>query len=309
MPEDRHHSLAPAQRRVRAALWCAGLCILGLAATWGIAAHLPAARLRDAAALRGFIGLDHPIVTALANDVLSLVSPMSATVFALVAMAVAVRRGRSRLAVAIPVVLGGAVGSAELLKPLLAVPHDYIDATHQLSAASWPSGHSTAVMSMTLCALLVAPSRWRPAVAAIGGVFTVAVGFSLLTLAWHMPSDVIGGYLMAGVWVSAAVAVLSRAEAAEPADAARPEPSARPRRAPLQRREWRARQPSLLGGEALVPGVVIGSVLGAALVIVAMRPHQVAGFADTHHSFVAVATVIAALATTLVSGFTVGLRR
>src|SRR5271163_5124784 len=188
------------QRRLRAALWCAALSIVGLAVTWGVAAHVHQARLSDAAALRGFIGLDHPRVSLLANAVLELVSPLACTLFALCAMGVAARRGRLRLAVAVPVVLIGAVVSAELLKPALAVSHAFVSPGHRVGDASWPSGHSTAVMTMTLCALLVSSPRWRPAVAAVGGLFTLAVGFSLLTLAWHMPSDVIGGYLLAALW-------------------------------------------------------------------------------------------------------------
>ena len=301
---------AHAQRRVRGALWCAALCVLGLALTWLVAAHVPAARLSDAAALRGFIGLDHRYVDLVANGVLALVDPVTCTLFALGAMAVAWRRGRRRLALAVPIVLIGAVESAELLKPLLATSHAYVDSSHVIDPASWPSGHSTAAMTVTLCALLVAPRRWRPAVAAIGGVFTVAVGFSLLTLAWHMPSDVIGGFLLSALWVSAAVAVLAHADAREPARS----PSAvaaarRPRR--RDRSPVPSRRPAAASGgrEALVPGVVLGGVGGIALAIVALRPTEVADFAATHHSVVAFAMVIAALAASLVSGFTVALRR
>ncbi len=288
---------AAARRRMRVALGCAALCLLALALTWVLAALVPATRLHDAAALRGFIGLDHGLVDLLAGGVLALVSPISCTVFTLAAMAVAERRGRRRLAIAIPIVLLGAIVTSEALKPLLAVPHDFVDASHQISAASWPSGHSTAVMTMTLTALLVAPRRWRPAVATVGGVFTVAVAFALLTRAWHMPSDIIGGFLLAALWVSSAVAALARAEAREP------------RRAPGRPAPRAPRQPALAGREALVPGAVLGSVTGVALAVVALRPAEVGDFAATHHSVVAFAAVIAALAASLVSGFTVALRR
>ncbi len=289
-------------RRRRLALWSAALCALGFIGSWLVLAHVPAARVHDAAALRGFISLDHGHVEALANATLALVTPLSCTLFTLAAMAVAWRRGRRALLVAVPVVIVGATASAEALKPILAVAHDYVDAQHQIPGASWPSGHSTAVMSMTLCALLVAPRRWRPAVAAIGGVFTVAVGFSLLTLAWHLPSDVIGGYLLAAVWGAGAVAVLSR-DAAEAVDATRPAALARVahRRPAIAPRRDR--------GGTLVPGVVLGSLAAFTGALVALRPTEVAGFAATHHSVIAFAAIIAALAASLVSGFTVALRR
>jgi membrane-associated phospholipid phosphatase len=67
-----------------------------------------------------------------------------------------------------------------------------------------------------LCALLVLPARLRPPAAALGALFAAAVGCSLLILAWHLPSDVVGGYLVAALWASLAVAGL-RAHAAHAA--------------------------------------------------------------------------------------------
>jgi membrane-associated phospholipid phosphatase len=290
---DDTRQVAPdvVSRRLHAALWCAALSIVGLAATWFIAGHVPQVRLSDAAALRGFIGLDHPTVSKLSTVTLALVSLPTCLAFALAAMAVAVHRRRFRLAVAVPIVLAGAILSAEWLKPALAVSHAFVTSNHQISDASWPSGHSTAAMTMALCALLVASPRWRPAVAAIGGLFALAVGFSLLTLAWHMPSDVIGGYLLAALWASAAVALLCLLDARRPGRVAARRPAG-PQRA-----------------ETLVPGVVLGSAFGLALAVALLRPHQVADFAAAHHSLVAVAAVITGLAASLVSGFTLALRR
>ena len=59
-----------------------------------------------------------------------------------------------------------------------------------------------------LSALLVTPRRLRPLVAVIGALFVIAVSVSLLILAWHMPSDVLGGYLVATLWAALAVAAL-----------------------------------------------------------------------------------------------------
>ena len=43
-------------------------------------------------------------------------------------------------------------------------------------------------------------------------MFAVAVGCALLILAWHMPSDVLGGYLVAALWTALAVAALRAAD-------------------------------------------------------------------------------------------------
>ena len=50
------------------------------------------------------------------------------------------------------------------------------------------------------------PRRWS--FAAASGLFALAVGCALLILAWHMPSDVLGGYLVAVLWMALAVAGL-----------------------------------------------------------------------------------------------------
>ena len=72
-------------------------------------------------------------------------------------------------------------------------------------------------MTLALCAILVAPPALRAAAAMLGGAFAVGVGYGVLVLGWHYPSDVLGGFLVAGLWTSLAVAVLHRVEAPEPA--------------------------------------------------------------------------------------------
>ncbi len=124
--------------------------------------------------------------------------------------------------------MGLAPLTTETLKPLLAHPHAQIAYTY-IDPASWPSGHATAAAALVLCAVLVAPMWLRPAVAALGGVFAVAVGCSLLILAWHMPSDVLGGYLVASLWMALAVAGL---RAADRREAIRRSESARIRQSP-----------------------------------------------------------------------------
>src|SRR5271167_294266 len=70
------------------------------------------------------------------------------------------------------------------------------------------STSATAALALVLCAVLVSPRELRPLIAAVGAVFALAVGGALLILAWHMPSDVIGGYLTATLWAALALAAL-----------------------------------------------------------------------------------------------------
>jgi membrane-associated phospholipid phosphatase len=191
------------------ALLLAALCVLALAATWVLAELVPATHLRDAILLYRFTELSRPRIDTLGNGLLGLLSPLLYTLWALLIVAVALLRRRLRVALAVVIVLPAAPLSAELLKPLLAHAHASVGYL-SIGSASWPSGHATAAATLALCALLAAPRALRPTVAALGALFVAAVGVSLLVLAWHMPSDVLGGYLLAALYVSLAAAALYR---------------------------------------------------------------------------------------------------
>jgi membrane-associated phospholipid phosphatase len=204
-------AVRPVSRPPAAALALASLCLLGLAGTWCAAALVPAAHLRDAVALHDFTLLDRPRVEAAGNALLHLLGPVTVTVWACMLVAVALFRRRPRVALAVALVMGLAPLSADLLKPLLAHSHAHVTGVY-VKAASWPSGHATAALTLALCAVLVAPRRLRPTVLAVGLAFAAAVGLSLMILAWHMPSDVLGGYLLASLWMSLVLAALRGAD-------------------------------------------------------------------------------------------------
>ena len=86
---------------------------------------------------------------------------------------------------------------------------------------AYPSGHTTAVMSLALALVIVSPSRWRPLAAAAGGLLTVATVFSILVHGGHYPSDIVGGFLVATGWAYLGAAVAARRGAAEPRAARR----------------------------------------------------------------------------------------
>jgi membrane-associated phospholipid phosphatase len=194
------------------ALCLAGLCVLALALTWAVAALVPATHVKDAVALYDFTLLGSPRVDDLANALLDLLDPALYILWGALLIAVALWRRRPRVALAVGLVLGLAPLTAETLKPLLAHPHALVGGSW-VTAASWPSGHATAATALALCAVLVAPQGLRPTVAVLGAIFAASVGFSLLLLAWHLPSDVVGGYLVGTLWMALAVAGLRTAEA------------------------------------------------------------------------------------------------
>jgi membrane-associated phospholipid phosphatase len=207
----RPGSARPNAPGAAAALAVAVACLLALVVTWAAATHLPSVRLKDAVALYDFTQLDRPLVETIGSFLLHLLEPLLFTFWGVALVLVAIARARPRVAAAVAGVLIVAPLTSETLKPVLAHPHDAFGGVH-IGAASWPSGHSTAALTLAICAVLVAPPRHRALVAAVGACFALAVGVSLLVLAWHMPTDVIGGYLVAILWASLAVAALKLAD-------------------------------------------------------------------------------------------------
>ena len=173
--------------------------------------------------LRGFVLLGRPRLDVLTNIVAGTCDPHVYVLLAALPILVALLRGRRRAAATILLILLGANETTELIKPLLAAQRP-IHAGLGVAAASWPSGHATAAMSLALCAVIAAPPRRRPAVAAAMAAFAIAVSYSFLELDWHYPSDVLGGFLVAMTWTLLAVAGLWTWEARHGAVADRRSP-------------------------------------------------------------------------------------
>ncbi|MDO8184712.1 phosphatase PAP2 family protein [Conexibacter sp. JD483] len=272
-------------RRTTLALRGAAVTAALLPLVYLTAVHLGPVHWLDAAILNGFTNLNGPRVEPLAIDIATLCDPDTFVWLVAALIAVALLRRRPRTAAAVAIVLLGANVTTQLLKPALASDRvsPLLDDVGQILPASWPSGHATASMSLALCAVLVAPARLRPWTAALGAVFAVAVTFSFLTLDWHYPSDVLGGFLVAATWTQLAVAALSAAQARWPERRERVEPP------PLR--------------EALAPSGVTAAcaALLAAMVLIA-RPAQVVAYAQEHTAFVVGAGALAVVALTLAAG-------
>lgn len=191
-------------------------CAAALALVWCLAELVPAVHLRDATVLGHFMQLSGPRVNPALRTLLHLLDPTLYVLWGIALVALALARSRPRTALAIAVVLALSPLSAEVLKPLLSHGNAGYRGT-QLGVSSWPSGHATAALTLALCAVLAVPPRWRAVTAVIGILFAAVAGAGLLILAKHMPSDVVGGYLTATMWVALAVAGLRAAELRWPA--------------------------------------------------------------------------------------------
>jgi membrane-associated phospholipid phosphatase len=264
-------------RRSVVPLLVALVSLLAMALTGVLALASPGAHERDAAMLQGFAGLDRPRVHGAMVALAHLADPLPYLAVGAALVGWALLRGLRWRAGFVAALLALTGASTQALKHLLAQPRfEAWLGVHQIGAASWPSGHSTAAMTLALCAVLVAPAVLRPVVALLGGAFAAAVGYAVLVLAWHFTSDVLGGFLMAGTWTALAVAALRVVE---------PRP------------EWRPGERR----RGLGPGVVACAAVAAAIVAVAPRG-AVAVYASERPTLVVGALVIAALAGALSAG-------
>ena len=272
-------------RRPTVPLLVAPACFLAFALTGLLALASPGIHERDAAMLHGFVALDRPRVHHAVDVLAHLADPLPYAAAGLVLVLVALMRGlpwRAGAVVALLLVTGA---SSQIVKHLLAQPRfEAWLGSDQIGPAAWPSGHATAAMTLALCAVLVAPPALRLAVAVCGGAFAAGVGYALLVLGWHFPSDVLGGFLMAGGWTALTVAFLRVVE------------PARATRAAAGPAAGRARE--RLAGI----GVAVAAGLAAAIVAAAPRD-QIALYASERPTLVIGTLVIAAVAGALALGF------
>lgn len=278
-------------RQPRLALLAALGCLLTLLAVWAVAFLAPFGHRLDDATLMGFVDLHSPWIDRIARNVGRLADPQPFIVAGAAMVAVALARGRPRTAAVVPLILLGANLTTQVLKPALADPRISTAVTDvHIQAASWPSGHATGAMSLALCAVLVASPRLRPLVAALGGIFAVAVGYATLVLAWHFPSDVLAGFLVATLWTALGIAGLWAAG-----------------------RRWpsgRGREAAVRVGEALTPSALAAVTAGACAGALALaRPDAALAYAQAHTTFVVGALSIAALGAALAAALAVALRR
>jgi membrane-associated phospholipid phosphatase len=269
---------------------CAGLLLL----VWFLAFHVGFVERADQSIFRGFLDLQRGPIPRLASHIARLCNPKPYTCLAVIPVAVALLRRRRRLALTVAVILVSAPTTTELIKPLLAQPRaaSLFGGYSPVGPVSWPSGHATAAMSLALASVLAAPRRLRPFVAAGGAAFAIAVSYSFLTLGWHYPSDVFGGFLVAAIWTLVCVGAMlvSNARRSMPVTDEATEPVS------VQR--------------ALAP--VALTVLAAALVaglVLVIRPHAVVDYAQAHKAFVIGAAAIGAMGMALATAIMLAVRR
>lgn len=137
-------------------------------------------------------------------SVLGYVSIGAIAVVAAMCVAVALARGKARLALGAAIIIAGADITTQVLKNLVLHRPDLGFGTLN----SLPSGHATVVASAVGAALLVAPSVLRAVVAAVGGFVTTLTGASTVVAGWHRPGDVAAALAVSLLWTAGVAAVM-----------------------------------------------------------------------------------------------------
>jgi membrane-associated phospholipid phosphatase len=190
------------RRPLAAAAACAALAT----AVYMLFANVALAQRVDLHVLQDAMATPTAFPSHMATGLVRLFDPAPFALLTGLLVAGAMLAGRVRAGLA----AGGAVLAAtvttEVLKQVLAVQRPY-PADHYMPAASWPSGHTTAVVSLLLALVIVLPPRLRPPIAVLGGAACAVALASIVQLGFHYPSDVVGGVLVATGWSAVALAV------------------------------------------------------------------------------------------------------
>jgi membrane-associated phospholipid phosphatase len=274
--------------RAKTLLWmvagCAflfALVVLG-AYVWGPAETL------DNEGLAGFVNANHGWVRPISWRLTDFGDPPTVAAITLALAALALVRGRPRVAMTVIGLVAATSISSQVLKALLAHPRFPPIFPYPFDPEALPSGHATAAMSLALAGVLAVPRRARPFAALLGSLLALAVGAAVVGVGWHFPSDVIAGYLLSTGWALCLWALLYEADRRFPA-----------------RERWasnaiaRASDKITTGGLAIAAAgaTTLGVVATAGLLIT--DTSAAACFAREHTSFVVVAGGIASAALVL----------
>jgi membrane-associated phospholipid phosphatase len=268
---------------LRLAACCAILFVVLLAVV-----HWPPGSSLDMLGLTGFESANSGWVQDATAKVVRLGDPLPVALITVVLAALALARGRPRVALVVPALIAATSVSSQALKALLNRTLEVPGIGDVVGPEGYPSGHATAAMALALAAVLVAPKRTRPAAALLGGLLALAIGASTVARGSHLPSDVLGGYLLATGWTLALVAALTVANDRFPG-----------------RDRWAATPVGRAGERIASVGLVAGAAgctlvaLVASGAALASDPAGAVDFARAHTASVTVAVAIASAAVAL----------
>jgi membrane-associated phospholipid phosphatase len=126
-----------------------------------------------------------------------------------------IRTKRWHRAILVTVGVGGAAAITSILKLIFARDRPELwQVLEYESTYSFPSGHATLSFALALCiVLLLWHTKWRWYIASVALTYIAIIGFSRLYLGVHYPTDILAGWIVAGIWVVTTWRVLQFLEA------------------------------------------------------------------------------------------------
>jgi membrane-associated phospholipid phosphatase len=203
-----------------AALVAGVVCGLGFAAlAVAVATHPPPFAI-DLEARETARDIQATWATAIMRTVSVLGSfPGVVTILAVVAGAILVLRREARHGLWLVVEVAGAVAMYQSLKAILDRPRP-LGGLVETTGSAFPSGHATQGIAffglLAVVLLAVVPGRARIPAAGAAAVLGVLSGLSRVYLGVHWLTDVAGGFLLGGAWLSILMLARARARPAPP---------------------------------------------------------------------------------------------
>lgn len=128
---------------------------------------------------------------------------------------IALAQRRLRLVFVVGGCMSMAVVTTEVLK-LFVLTRPSFGGVQGIANNSYPSGHATIAMVLSLGLVMVSTSRWRRVATVAAALLATAFGTAVLATGWHRPSDTFGAYAVALMWFAAGHAVLLWSDHAHP---------------------------------------------------------------------------------------------
>jgi membrane-associated phospholipid phosphatase len=175
----------------------------------------------DTAALRG-ADVSHARAVEIMSRTLNGTSLVSLVLVCVAAAAIGMVRRRIGLAVAAALMVLGANLSAQLLKMRLDRP----DLDGFPAPNSFPSGHTTAAVSVAFAMILVLPSAIRGMVSLVGAGYVSVIAVATVWAEWHRPSDTVAALLIVLAWSALSAFIVRLGRLRVPGPAERPSRSA-----------------------------------------------------------------------------------